>query len=59
MQMVILSLIVKRTRVKTLVKDKRSANEAFGTYVEVSSCAFNEVAFRKAFIYDYVIGLFK
>ncbi|XP_048130484.1 uncharacterized protein LOC115737482 isoform X2 [Rhodamnia argentea] len=33
-QMIILSLIVKRTRVKTLVKDKRMANEAFGDYVE-------------------------
>ncbi|GAV91961.1 LOW QUALITY PROTEIN: NAD_binding_10 domain-containing protein, partial [Cephalotus follicularis] len=31
---VILSLIVKRTRVKALVKDKRAAMEAFGTYVE-------------------------
>ncbi|KAL1339363.1 hypothetical protein AAHE18_U031300 [Arachis hypogaea] len=33
-QMVILSLIVKRTRIKALVKDKRAALEAFGTYVE-------------------------
>lgn len=33
--MVILSLIVKRARVKALVKDKRAALEAFGTYVEV------------------------
>lgn len=33
--MIILSLIVKRARVKALVKDKRTAMEAFGTYVEV------------------------
>lgn len=33
--MVILSLIVKRIQVKALVKDKRAAVEAFGTYVEV------------------------
>lgn len=33
--MVILSLIVKRARIKALVKDKRAALEAFGTYVEV------------------------
>ncbi|KAK1263749.1 hypothetical protein QJS04_geneDACA013457 [Acorus gramineus] len=33
-QMVILSLIVKRTRIKALVKDKRAAVEAFGIYVE-------------------------
>ena len=33
--MVILSLIVKRTRVKALVKDKQTALEAFGSYVEV------------------------
>ncbi|XP_060172921.1 uncharacterized protein LOC132603743 isoform X1 [Lycium barbarum] len=33
-QMVILSLIIKRTRIKALVKDKRAAMEAFGTYVE-------------------------
>lgn len=34
-QMVTLSLIVKRSRIKALVKDKRAAVEAFGTYVEV------------------------
>ncbi|XP_031261852.1 uncharacterized protein LOC116120046 isoform X2 [Pistacia vera] len=33
-QMVILSLIVKRTPIKALVKNKRSAMESFGTYVE-------------------------
>ncbi|CAA0816173.1 NAD(P)-binding Rossmann-fold superfamily protein [Striga hermonthica] len=33
-QMIILSLIIKRVRVKALVKDKRVASEAFGTYVE-------------------------
>ncbi|XP_044487528.1 uncharacterized protein LOC123212448 [Mangifera indica] len=33
-QMLILSLIVKRTPIKALVKDKRSAMESFGTYVE-------------------------
>ncbi|XP_042499297.1 uncharacterized protein LOC122077421 isoform X2 [Macadamia integrifolia] len=33
-QMIILSLIIKRTRVKALVKDKRAAAEAFGAYVE-------------------------
>ncbi|KAK7349279.1 hypothetical protein VNO77_06525 [Canavalia gladiata] len=33
-QMVILSLIVKKTRVKALVKDKKVALEAFGSYVE-------------------------
>ncbi|KAF9599780.1 hypothetical protein IFM89_001726 [Coptis chinensis] len=33
-QMVILALIVKRARVKALVKDKRAAIEAYGTYVE-------------------------
>lgn len=36
-QMVILSLIIKRIRVKALVKDKRAAMEAFGTYVEVGT----------------------
>ena len=35
MQMVILSLIVKKARVKALVKDKKAALEAFGLYVEV------------------------
>lgn len=39
--MVILSLIVKRTRVKALVKDKRAALEAFGTYVEVGDATLN------------------
>lgn len=37
LQMIILSLIVKRVRVKALVKDKRVAMEAFGTYVEVDA----------------------
>ncbi|KAK6773370.1 hypothetical protein RDI58_028608 [Solanum bulbocastanum] len=36
-QMIILSLIIKRTRIKALVKDKRVAMEAFGTYVEVAA----------------------
>lgn len=35
LQMVILSLIVKKSRVKALVKDKRVALEAFGSYVDV------------------------
>lgn len=34
--MVILSLIVNKSRVKALVKDKRVALEAFGNYVEVA-----------------------
>ncbi|KAK9131352.1 hypothetical protein Sjap_011839 [Stephania japonica] len=34
-QMVILSLIVKRAKVKAIVKDKRAAIDAFGTYVQV------------------------
>ena len=38
--MVILSLIVKRARVKALVKDKKAALEAFGTYVEVGEISF-------------------
>ncbi|KAJ7003222.1 hypothetical protein NC653_008459 [Populus alba x Populus x berolinensis] len=35
-QMIILTLIVKKARVKALVKDKRTAMEAFGAYVEES-----------------------
>ncbi|CAN8235265.1 unnamed protein product [Cochlearia groenlandica] len=35
-QMIILQLIVKGSRVKALVKDKRKALEAFGAYVEVT-----------------------
>lgn len=35
--MIILQLIVKGTRVKALVKDKRKALDAFGAYVEVCS----------------------
>lgn len=37
LQMIILQLIVKRLRVKALVKDRRVAMEAFGSYVEVDS----------------------
>ncbi|XP_039017531.1 uncharacterized protein LOC120148502 [Hibiscus syriacus] len=47
-QMVILSLIVKRIKVKALMKDKRSANEAFGNYVEVTSYILNEILIKKA-----------
>uniref|UniRef100_A0A1D1ZLI0 Uncharacterized protein At5g02240 n=1 Tax=Anthurium amnicola TaxID=1678845 RepID=A0A1D1ZLI0_9ARAE len=50
-QMVILSLIVKRARVKALVKDKQAAVDAFGSYVEpivgdASSKSFLKKAFR-------------
>ncbi|GMI82174.1 hypothetical protein like AT1G72640 [Hibiscus trionum] len=48
-QMVILSSIVRRIRVKALVKDKRSANEAFGTYVEsISGDTSNKILVKKA-----------
>ena len=43
--MVILSLIAKRTRVKAVVKDKRAAMEAFGTYVEVGSSDSMRITF--------------
>jgi len=33
--MVILSLIVKKARVRALVKDKKVGFQAFGSYVEV------------------------
>lgn len=46
-QMVILSLIVKRIRVKALVKDKRAAVEAFGTYVEPMAGKTNDRSFQK------------
>ncbi|KMT04839.1 hypothetical protein BVRB_7g170090 [Beta vulgaris subsp. vulgaris] len=48
-QMVILSLIVKRARIKTLVKDRRAALEAFGTYVEsLAGNASDKVFLSKA-----------
>ncbi|GAB2222223.1 hypothetical protein Drorol1_Dr00013428 [Drosera rotundifolia] len=46
-QMVILTLIVKRMRVKALVKDKRAAMEAFGNYVESIAGDTNDIAFLK------------
>ncbi|KAL7114006.1 hypothetical protein ACP275_04G094900 [Erythranthe tilingii] len=46
-QMIILSLIVKRIRVKALVKDKRIAMEAFGTYVESMAGDTKDKAFLK------------
>lgn len=46
-QMIILSLIVKRTPVKALVKDKRSAVEAFGSYVEPMAGDTNDRSFQK------------
>lgn len=46
-QMVILSLIVKRSRIKALVKDKRAAMEAFGTYVESMAGDANDKSFQR------------
>nr|BAD43660.1 unnamed protein product [Arabidopsis thaliana] len=49
-QMIILQLIVKGTRVKALVKDKRKALEAFGSYVELTTGdASDERFLKKAF----------
>ncbi|XP_062211511.1 uncharacterized protein LOC133912675 isoform X1 [Phragmites australis] len=46
-QMVILALILKRTRIKALVKDKRSTEEAFGTYVECMVGDMEDKSFMK------------
>ncbi|KAJ0229012.1 NAD(P)-bd_dom domain-containing protein [Hirschfeldia incana] len=46
-QMIILQLIVKGTRVKALVKDKRKAMEAFGAYVELASGDASDERFLK------------
>ncbi|CAE5963917.1 unnamed protein product [Arabidopsis arenosa] len=49
-QMIILQLIVKGARIKALVKDKRKALEAFGSYVELTSGdASDERFLKKAF----------
>nr|XP_010936962.1 uncharacterized protein LOC105056453 isoform X3 [Elaeis guineensis] len=44
-QMVILSLILKRARVKALVKDKQAAVDAFGGYVEPMAGDINDRSF--------------
>ncbi|KAJ0865452.1 putative NAD(P)-binding domain, NAD(P)-binding domain superfamily [Helianthus annuus] len=46
-QTIILSLIIKRIRVKALVKDKRAAMESFGTYVESISGDPKDSSFLK------------
>ncbi|TVU46596.1 hypothetical protein EJB05_06139, partial [Eragrostis curvula] len=46
-QMVILALILKRARIKALVKDKRSTEEAFGTYVECMVGDVEDKSFTK------------
>nr|XP_043627104.1 uncharacterized protein At5g02240 isoform X2 [Erigeron canadensis] len=46
-QTVILSLIIKRIRVKALVKDKRAAMESFGAYVEPLSGDPKDSSFLK------------
>ncbi|XP_071741958.1 uncharacterized protein [Rutidosis leptorrhynchoides] len=46
-QTVILSLIIKRIRVKALVKDKRAAMESFGTYVEPMTGDLKDPSFQK------------
>nr|GEV13267.1 hypothetical protein [Tanacetum cinerariifolium] len=46
-QTIILSLIIKRIRVKALVKDKRAAMESFGTYVEPMTGDPKDPAFLK------------
>jgi uncharacterized protein YbjT (DUF2867 family) len=45
--MVILSLILKRARIKALVKDRRSTEEAFGTYVECMVGNMEDKSFTK------------
>ncbi|KAL5219246.1 hypothetical protein ABZP36_019930 [Zizania latifolia] len=47
-QMVILSLILKRARIKAFVKDKRSTEEAFGTYVECMVGNMEDKSTKKA-----------
>ncbi|WVZ57254.1 hypothetical protein U9M48_007659 [Paspalum notatum var. saurae] len=46
-QMVILALILKRARIKALVKDKRSTEEAFGSYVECMVGDIEDKSFSK------------
>ncbi|KAF8698735.1 hypothetical protein HU200_034988 [Digitaria exilis] len=46
-QMVILALILKRARIKAVVKDKRSTEEAFGTYVECMVGDMEDKSFSK------------
>ncbi|CAL4923112.1 unnamed protein product [Urochloa decumbens] len=46
-QLVILALILKRARIKALVKDKRSTEEAFGTYVECMVGDMEDKSFTK------------
>lgn len=46
-QMVILALILKRARTKALVKDKRTTEEAFGTYVECMVGDIRDKSFTK------------
>ncbi|KAK9101492.1 hypothetical protein Scep_024922 [Stephania cephalantha] len=46
-QMVILSLIVKRAKVKAIVKDKRAAIDAFGTYVQAMAGDAGDQSFVK------------
>ncbi|XP_066378779.1 uncharacterized protein At2g37660, chloroplastic-like isoform X4 [Miscanthus floridulus] len=46
-EMVILALILKRARTKALVKDKRTTEEAFGTYVECMVGDMEDKSFTK------------
>lgn len=55
--MIILSLIVKRSRIKALVKDKRAAMEAFGTYVEVGGgFKFSKITLNGPFIFIVLVS---
>ncbi|XP_035816214.1 uncharacterized protein, chloroplastic-like isoform X4 [Zea mays] len=47
LKMVILALILKRARTKALVKDKRTTEEAFGTYVECMVGDIGDKSFTK------------
>lgn len=51
--MIILQLIVKGTRVKALVKDKRKALEAFGAYVEVGSLIITLLLLSVCFLFTF------
>lgn len=46
--MVVLSLILKRRRIRALVKDVLAAADGFGPYVEVSPCPMPPTLLREA-----------
>ena len=53
-QLLVLALILKRTRVRALVRDAKAATAAFGPYVEVRIYQASSTSYTEGIKYDLI-----